>query len=155
MSTETNGNGSGAKAFGGIMAVICVLGVTIGAIVSVTKPMIQRIDQIERQLGSLDAGMRIDDMRERKDAENIAILTAGKQAAEARLTQFDITLQQEIRAAAAIVNEKVLALDTKLQIEIAAAQKQLDTRIDSNDRFTLEAIRHLRELLETSDAEGL
>lgn len=43
-------SGAGAKAFGGIMAVFAILGVTCGVVASITIPMAQRIDQLERQI---------------------------------------------------------------------------------------------------------
>ncbi len=50
-----NAAGNGVKWFGGVMAVIAVLGTMIGALVSVTRPMEQRLSQMETAQAISDA----------------------------------------------------------------------------------------------------
>ena len=64
----------GAKAFGSIMTVITVIGVSVGALVATVRPMNQRIDTLERMLDKAERRMDLDDIREQKDAASIATI---------------------------------------------------------------------------------
>jgi uncharacterized protein HemX len=63
-------NNSSAKAFGGIIALVAL----ILGVYAMVEPMNQRIDFLERQIDTLEANMRLDDLRERKDESRLSAM---------------------------------------------------------------------------------
>jgi uncharacterized membrane-anchored protein YhcB (DUF1043 family) len=64
---------NGAKAFGSVMAVLTVIGVSIGALIAVTKPMALQIKSLEKRLETTEKRTQtIDDHRTQVVAINAA-----------------------------------------------------------------------------------
>ena len=68
MATAQSGSNNGSKVFGPILGLAAI----IAGIFAMMRPLIQRVDFLERQLDNAIAAMREDDVREREDAAKMS-----------------------------------------------------------------------------------
>jgi len=115
-------DGSGAKAFGGVMAVLAVLGTMSGVVAAIAFPTHLRISSLQKQVESMNARMAADDIRERHDAASIAAIgqqfvqvetrfNAAKERSDDRALQETKAIES-LRAWAAAHDLRVVALNS-------------------------------------------
>lgn len=145
------GNGSGAKAFGG-MAILAVVGTMTGVVTAVVRPMNQRIAALEKQIHShigikdhplvqtegirhnreaitaIQGQMHTDDQREQVDARRMGEieveLRALREISDVRAEQ-EITGISELRKWAAAHDLRVVALNAAQWERIRSLERKV------------------------------
>ena len=168
---------NGAKAFGGILAIVAL----ITGMAAIVRPMQGQIDQLQQRLDLILLTMEEDDDRERDNAAKFALLTEKFVEVETQFDNLDErTLRIEVAArermddmdkdltlatSLALDNVKlgIVQLDEKLQIEmdpmkkrvgaIEDREREMDSRFDASMEKHVPVIAALTEQMKVLKAD--
>jgi len=140
MAGSGNGNGTAAKAIGGLG----VVGMLIGAMAAFMRPMNQRVDTLGRALEAVQASIAADNDRERKDL--IAVGAASERFKEIE-TQFR-HLASDLAALKDVLKREIDLLDQKLQLEIGLTDKEVARIREWREQHSPDALSRMVSLEE-------